>query len=237
MKWRIIHRELHTGPMNMGIDEALAEMAAAEKSPPTIRFYSWNPPGISVGRFQRLREAVKTEKCSRMGIDYLRRMSGGGTACHSSEIAYSITAPGYVFPRYADDAFMLVCTQVASALASLGIKAEYRPLDEIMAGGKKIGWSAFTFRNGAVIFQGSVFYGFDFASMAAATGTSPAKLKEAVTCVKDFSRATENDLEIALEKCFIKGKEWKRGVLAKEELERAEELSERYSGREWNFSI
>src|SRR3989338_127499 len=237
MKWRIISRELHTGPTNMGIDEALAGMIAAEKRPPTLRFSAWNPSGVSIGLFQRLRDCVKTEKCNKMGMDYVRRMSGGGTTFHGAELAYSILAPGYMFPKYAEDAFMLLCRQAVTALASVKINAEYMPIDQIVCGEKRIGWNAVTYRGGAIIFQGSIFHDLDYESMAAATGSTPAKIREALTCAKELSSATMNDIEAALQNGFIGEKNARNGTLTRDELRKAEELSEKYAGREWNFLL
>ncbi|MBI4018690.1 MAG: lipoate--protein ligase family protein [Candidatus Aenigmarchaeota archaeon] len=237
MKWRIISRELHTGSMNLGIDEALAAMVAAEKSPPTLRFYTWNPPGISLGYFQKLRDCLKAEKCNKMGIDYVRRMSGGSDVFHGTEVAYSIVAPGYMFPKYAEDAFMLLCKQTVSALAAVKINAEYRHIDQILCGEKRVGWNAVTYRGGAIIFQGSIFHALDYESIATATGSTPAKIKEALTCTKDLSSASMNDIESALQDSFVGEKDTRNGTLTRDEVQKAEELSEKYASREWTFSL
>ncbi|MCB9151627.1 MAG: hypothetical protein H6641_22970 [Caldilineaceae bacterium] len=40
----------------MAVDHAIAEACAAGESLPTLRFYRWQPPAISLGRHQPLAE-------------------------------------------------------------------------------------------------------------------------------------------------------------------------------------
>ncbi|MFW5868781.1 MAG: lipoyl protein ligase domain-containing protein, partial [Armatimonadota bacterium] len=40
--------------MNMAIDEAIAAAVTAEQQPPTLRFYGWEPPAVSLGYHQEL---------------------------------------------------------------------------------------------------------------------------------------------------------------------------------------
>ncbi len=49
--WRlIVDDEPRSGPANMAIDQAIAEACAEGKSLPTLRFYQWKPPAVSLGR-------------------------------------------------------------------------------------------------------------------------------------------------------------------------------------------
>ena len=46
-----------------------------------------------------------------------------------------------------------------------------------------------------------------------------------------------NDIEAALQNGFIGEKNARNGTLTRDELRKAEELSEKYAGREWNFLL
>ena len=53
--WRlVVDDEPRTGAANMAVDQAMAEACAAGTVPPTLRFYRWQPPAISLGRHQPL---------------------------------------------------------------------------------------------------------------------------------------------------------------------------------------
>jgi lipoate-protein ligase A len=77
----------------MAIDEALLDAVAAGDSPPTLRFYGWAPPAVSVGRFQALDSGIDLDLCRRRGWDVVRRPTGGRAVLHDEEITFSIAVP------------------------------------------------------------------------------------------------------------------------------------------------
>jgi len=77
----------------MAIDEAIMLSVADEKSPPTLRFYGWQPPCVSVGYVQPLRGEVDVEKCRSKGYTWVRRPTGGRAVLHIDELTYSVVAP------------------------------------------------------------------------------------------------------------------------------------------------
>ena len=51
--WRLVIDDApRSGAANMAIDQAIAEACAAGESLPTLRFYQWKPPAVSLGRHQ-----------------------------------------------------------------------------------------------------------------------------------------------------------------------------------------
>jgi hypothetical protein len=50
--WRLIDSGALPSSLNMGIDQALLQLYARGESPPTLRFYQWNPPGMIWRLFQ-----------------------------------------------------------------------------------------------------------------------------------------------------------------------------------------
>ena len=71
--------------MNMAIDEALLECAAA----PSIRFYRWQSPALSFGYFGKFSD-VAIHASER---DLVRRWTGGGIVLHGEDLTYSIVIP------------------------------------------------------------------------------------------------------------------------------------------------
>lgn len=74
----------------MAVDDALLEAAQGESYIPTLRLYSWNPPCLSLGHAQHIRE-VDQEALKMMGWDLVRRPTGGRAILHIDELTYSIT--------------------------------------------------------------------------------------------------------------------------------------------------
>ena len=84
--WRV----LDTGPghpaWNMAVDEALLDRFDGEM--PILRFYRWEPEGLSLGRFQ----SADIEPPP--GAVLVRRLTGGAAIYHrSDELTYSVVAP------------------------------------------------------------------------------------------------------------------------------------------------
>ena len=55
--WRLIIDGEAGGATNMAVDEAILNSVIDGASLPTLRFYAWSPPCLSLGRSQRLAEA------------------------------------------------------------------------------------------------------------------------------------------------------------------------------------
>ncbi len=89
--WRLVISAENDGAMNMAIDEALAESVKAGESLPTLRFYGWSPPCLSIGRAQSA-DVVSFPDTQKLGWDVVRRASGGRAVLHIDELTYSIAA-------------------------------------------------------------------------------------------------------------------------------------------------
>jgi lipoate-protein ligase A len=87
--WRLVVDGLADGATNMAIDQAIVEAVVAGDSPPTLRFYGWSPPCLSLGRNQPLAD-VDLAACRALGIDVVRRPSGGRAILHTDELTYAV---------------------------------------------------------------------------------------------------------------------------------------------------
>ena len=108
----------------MAVDEALAE-SASKKGTTTLRAYSFDPPCVSVGRFQRLEGFIDLDACRTAGVDVVRRPTGGLAILHACDFTYSFTTPFVGDPTGARDRlFGLVASGIVASLALLGIDAD-----------------------------------------------------------------------------------------------------------------
>lgn len=124
--WRFIDSGPHPGAANMQMDERLLEQAAAGEVGPTLRFYTWSPPAVSIGRFQRIETSVHADTCKRLGIDIVRRITGGRAVLHNRELTYSIVSPADV-PIFPDDVlgtYRVIAEGLLKGLSNLGLRAE-----------------------------------------------------------------------------------------------------------------
>ncbi len=159
----------------MALDEAILEAVRTEQSPPTLRFYAWNPPCLSLGYAQSVDDADRGAM-KELGWDLVRRPTGGKAILHTDEITYSISAPadhpvfaGGVLPSYERISLALI-----AGLERLGVEPELNIADspepsdgnpvcfqnpgafEITVAGKKLVGSAQLRRSGAVLQHGSL---------------------------------------------------------------------------------
>lgn len=87
--WRLLITAADTGAINMAVDQAIMEAVANEAVPPTLRFYAWEPPCLSLGYTQRISDVDRTRITDR-GWDLVRRMTGGRAILHTDELTYSV---------------------------------------------------------------------------------------------------------------------------------------------------
>ena len=147
---------------NMAMDEALLETVAAG-AVPVLRFYAWSPPAVSIGYFQGIEEEVDRDACARRGIDLVRRISGGGAVFNDAEITYSLIMP-QDHPLAGTSimaSYGRLCSGITAGLGLLGINAAFAPVNDIVAGGKKVSGNAQTRRQGCVLQHGTVLLDSD----------------------------------------------------------------------------
>jgi lipoate-protein ligase A len=104
----------------MALDAALLASVAAGASP-AVRFYRWAPACLSLGRNQLANDVYDRTRVAALGIDIVRRPTGGLAVLHDDELTYAVTAPAALFggPRAA---YRDIHRAIAAGLATLGIE-------------------------------------------------------------------------------------------------------------------
>ncbi len=249
-EWRIMGLGVNDAYMNMAIDEAICRLRSQGKSPNTIRLYRWKPSAVSIGYFQILEQEVDVKACRRLGVDIVRRMTGGGAVYHSyeGEVTYSVIV-NQDHPRIPRDiltSYELICSGIVMAMEDLGIKANFKPINDIDVNGKKISGNAQTRRWNVVVQHGTILLDADIRTMFTVLKVSKEKIsdkliksaEERVTTIRRElgRRVTFKDAEESLKKSFSKVFDVKLvdGSLSREERALAEKLrEEKYSTRQW----
>ena len=91
--WRLLNTGVSDGATNMAIDESIMKAVAEGKSIPTLRFYGWDPPCVSIGYSQTFDEVIDLKRCRDRGYTWVRRPTGGRALLHIDELTYSVIAP------------------------------------------------------------------------------------------------------------------------------------------------
>jgi len=111
----------------MAVDEALLRSAGAptRTPPPTLRFYTWSPPCVSLGRAQQA-DVVDAGLLRERGLEVVRRPTGGRALLHDHEITYSVVAPIAACPLGPSvmATYRWASSGLIAGLSRLGIAAE-----------------------------------------------------------------------------------------------------------------
>ena len=179
-RWRLLQTGAHTASVNMAIDRAVLIAHSRGKVPPTVRFYQWRPSAISIGYFQSLEAEVDLEECRRLGVDYVRRITGGGAVFHEDELTYSIVVsedhPS--IPKNIMESYGVICGAIIRGLKNLEIDSSYYPINDILVNGKKISGNAQTRKEKTVLQHGTVIMDVDVERMFSVLKVPNEKIKD-----------------------------------------------------------
>jgi lipoate-protein ligase A len=179
-QWRLLQTGFTNAYSNMAIDKAILVVHSEGNVPPTVRFYGWSPPAISIGYFQSLTEEIDIQACERFGVDYVRRITGGGAVFHEKELTYSIVVAEShpAIPKNILKSYGKICGAVMKGLLQLGIESEYAPINDIVTGGRKISGNAQTRKFETVLQHGTVLMDVDVDTMFSLLKVPNEKIKD-----------------------------------------------------------
>ena len=135
-QWRLVLDPPMPGNENMEKDLEIMEEVATGEYPPTLRLYRWAPPAVSLGYFQDENEVVDMSACRDLGIDVVRRPTGGRAVLHQDELTYSIIVPEahpFINRGGVMDAYRGISRGIITAFNLLGIVASITPEEEARA--------------------------------------------------------------------------------------------------------
>jgi lipoate---protein ligase len=168
-EWLLIHEPAQSPLHHMALDQALLEEVAAGRRPPMLRVWEWASSCVVIGSFQSIQNEVDPQAVQRYGIEVVRRISGGGAMFiePGNTITYSIYAPASLVEGLSfQDSYAFLDDWVLGALADLGIKAWYQPLNDIASpGGKIAGAAQKRLTSGAVLHHVTMSYDIDSVKM------------------------------------------------------------------------
>lgn len=180
-QWAFIDTAFHDAAWNMAFDECLINWHSEGKIPPTLRFYGWNAPSLSVGYFQKVERSIDFEAIHRHQCQFVRRLTGGSAVLHDDELTYSlvISEDDPDIPKSVQEAYHLLSKGVYEGYLNIGIPAEFEQaarssqtgrtpicfekpaIYEMVVNGKKLSGNAQTRKKGVLMQHGSIPFTMD----------------------------------------------------------------------------
>jgi lipoate-protein ligase A len=160
------------GAANMSLDQALLD-DAARSGRACLRLYRWSPPCLSFGRNEPAARRYDRAAIERLGLDVVRRPTGGRAVWHDREVTYAVAAPVAEFGSLRES-YRAIHARLAAALRRLGVPAvlapdsgKQTPLNggacfaqaiggEVTVGGRKLVGSAQVRQGAAFLQHGSI---------------------------------------------------------------------------------
>lgn len=209
----------------MAVDEAIFEYFKKKNSLPTLRFYRFKPPAITIGRYQKINECLSychSKRSKESCLNIVRRPTGGRAVIHDGDITYSFVF--YASSLY--EGYKKIAEIFANALSKFNIEAKICKIKntdshkdvlcfnsiaryELQINNKKILGSAQKKENNIILQQGSLFVDIDIESFISA-------VKQTLESMK--INVIENNLN-------------------DEEINLANKLINKYKSKEWNYLL
>lgn len=249
--WRCIIHNKVKGSYGLAVDEEAMKIVF-EKKFPLLHLYIFNPPTAVVGYHQDIFTEVNLEACSRLGVHYNRRLTGGGSILmEDGQIGLALIIPQSMISNSSNLnlQFDKLSSGIIAGLSFLGLRARLRPKNDLVVRERKIcGIGAYTDENGIILFHASILVDFNFNLMGQVLNIKEAKFKdkfvsqakEWMTTINDELKNKMNTLKVM--EYIIKGYERSFGIQIKkddfsqDEEERIRSLEkEKYLHKEWIF--
>ena len=116
------------GSVQMAIDTWLFNQHLAGNHPPTLRFYTWSVPSISLGCHQtRFPTSWRSLTWQGKPVELVRRPTGGRAVLHQGDLTYGIVTSGLSQNRQA--AYGYLCEFLIQGWQSLGMELTYGQAD------------------------------------------------------------------------------------------------------------
>ena len=160
---------VNDGKFNMDYDMKMLDFAIENQIDYAIvRFYQWYPKCISLGRHQ------KADCYNDLGIDVVKRVSGGRALLHDRELTYCFVSP--VFKESIIESYKDISSGLIKGFKKLGVELDFAKNEnkdvsycmnissgaDVAYQGKKFIGSAQFRKNGYLLQHGSIPYELDY---------------------------------------------------------------------------
>jgi len=145
---------------NLAIDDAAARSAWATGLR-RLRFWWGGQSAVVMGSNERPEQVVDADACARLGVDVLKRSTGGGSVLQTEDVLnYSLVTPA---PANLDlkAGFRPGIDLICAILAAFGVAGRPEGTSDVAVGERKISGNAQARRWKALLVQGTLLVDFD----------------------------------------------------------------------------
>ncbi|WP_066191951.1 MULTISPECIES: lipoate--protein ligase [Gracilibacillus] len=230
--------------VNLAIEEYVLKHFGEED---TYLLFYINGPSIIIGKNQNTIEEINTDYVEAEGIKVVRRLSGGGAVYHDEgnlNFSFITKDDGDSFQNFAK-----FTEPVVDALRQLGVPAELKGRNDLVADGRKISGNAQFTTKGRMFSHGTLMYDSEIENVVRSLNVKTEKIKS--KGIKSIRSRVANISEFVDEKISVKElkehilryifeveslEEVPQYVLTEEDWANIYQLSEeRYQKWEWNY--
>lgn len=251
LAWTLwLDRTPRPGWQNMAIDQTLLELSAGQGLA-FLRLYQWDPHCLSFGRHEPAARRYGRARVEALGLDTVRRPTGGRAVWHARELTYAVAVPD----RFGSlpDTYCRIHGLLRNALGLMGAAAELAPRPgrvpapadgacfavpvggEVMVAGRKVVGSAQLRHAGGLLQHGAVLLEDDQSLVHALAGSGHQVAPEAPLSSLLGRRIT---FEEAAEAVIRAAQDWspRWHDARQDQLERLARAHEaRYRSPEWTW--
>jgi lipoate-protein ligase A len=171
--WRYVTGESESAARGLAGDEFLMNMyntwAQDDCPEPTLRIYTFRSHCALAGRYENVEAEINLPECRALGIEVNRRATGGGAILMGERqlmVTLATSSEHPIVPFHPARTLAKMARGVIAGLREMGVDAEYRPKNDIVVGGRKIGGSGICIdESGGFMYQASVLLDFDIPLM------------------------------------------------------------------------
>jgi lipoate---protein ligase len=242
--WRLIDSGLVSPARSAATDEAILNARIRRAVPDTLHFYTRDRPSISIGYNKAVADSVFVDEVEKRGVDIIRRSSGGSAIyTDQGQLIFSVILSDSLLSSDIVESYSEVCGAVVSALSALGIRAEHKPVNDILVDGMKISGSAQLRRGGAVLHHGTLLVDTDVSAIPSIIRPADGgKGSRKLTCLRSLLGASPGMQPVkdaiaegfmgAFDADIMPGR-----LTSDEESEIRKLIEEKYGSRSWNYRL
>jgi lipoate---protein ligase len=214
----------------MAIDRWLLQQHILGQIPPTLRFYTWSQPTISLGYHQRhYPEHWRSLVWQDVAVDLVKRPTGGRGVLHQGDLTYAFIGSGFVGKRV--EVYQQICQFLIDGWRSLGVELGYgtagsgyihnpncfgtaTSADLVCADGYKLIGSAQLIKSGAILQHGSMRLNPDLELFEKVFGESISLPRMSISqltipqIIDALTKAAESHYQIKLDPQPLSHHEW-----------------------------
>lgn len=146
---------------NIAFDESMAR-SAFSSGRRLLRFWWGGPPAAVMGSSERAEQSVNSTACAELGVEVLKRCTGGGTVLQTSGVLnYSLVTPA---PVRLDlmAGFRQGTNLIRTLLDAFGVTGTVQGTSDVAVAGRKISGNAQARRWRSLLVHGTLLVDFDF---------------------------------------------------------------------------